>query len=346
MANRKPDKQIFSSDLIYQTINAVSLYSEQTQYYHSEENRTSEPNKKKSEPGRGTNKYELEDKITKHFNLPFRLSDFFLMQRRWGNCTGIPTTPWFNYSYYSETAFNNIQAENIIAGFNDPENYPWDLLINHIEKHYQLNAVEDAKNWLIKIREDKPQVTNKLESELHHHLLQLYSHFPTRNYIHGGLYKNYIWDDLRSNNKIKRKGFYVFIDKDETKKTYPPYRVWEIEVIEGKVNVSGDGILHYQDEDSDDNERRVVQFFTEYVLPLFNFPNLDGVRRESSTTFEDAPFDHMLFLPLYDEYADGEFHGFFRGWLFQVFELHKDKLKELLEKKELDEEELEKRKKN
>lgn len=309
--NNRPAEQVFSSELIYQVINAVRLFNSQV--------------------------CSSRSALSKRLN--YNTSDFYLIQRRWMDCNQKNKSDqqsWFDYSYYELSEFGESNHElvgNIIYGFDKFEEH-WKTFFRYLDDHTSSKSIRDAENWISQnrdrllrvVREEEGHIQRSDRRLLHHHLLQLYSRFPTRRYIHGGLYSKFISSASQQAQGVEvqdaqaAEAFYVFLHKHDKKSIlYPPFSVWKLrEGDECESQIKGEG----QDQDVDGDEATAsleeqlsVKFFNQYLSPIFNEIKFNG---QELFDVKESHISHMLWLPLFDEYADGRFHGFFRGWLFQV----------------------------
>lgn len=334
----RPKAQLFSSELIYQTVNAIRYFNEQVGTFRE---------KLRSELYRR----EAEKRI--------EVSDFYFIQRRWANCRANAEQevykPWFSYAYYALTDLQvsgaddvdpgNLKVDldnlkkvmNIIDSFSDPK-FHWEELIQCVRNHNGgAKRVVEAVNWINEnksdladlaeaARENNHSALSKLNEHqrmLHHHLLQLYSSFPVREDLSNKLYKEFIRKE--GSDAQPAKAFYVFPLKRELDAEHglPKFKVWMLgtESDTRFVPIEQD----YDAEKEENPEQKAIKFFNKRLAPIFN----EGAYEFTADfDYRKSEIDHMLWLPLYDEYIDDKYYGFFRGWLLQIFTGRKEALLE------------------
>lgn len=332
----RPSKQLFSSELIYQLLNSVKYYNEQVRGFQT----------------------HLPKEVNKLQELSVRpshqVSDFFFIQRQWPPIGGKESLEaGFNFLYYSVTNFTGVRLyeegtevyKKIRRGSGEPPfievakprlngilnsfilyREEWDEFLTYLKLQNPSRAVTESVDWVnglshrLRSSEQSPK-DETLPVELHHHLLQLYSRFGTRDYIPGALYKQM---SGHRDMEIPAEAYYVTLIRDGDRRLYPPLNVWKLKAgeQEKKAN-SGEqerrrAKVEQIDTMATTQDPRVIKatsLFTQYLVPLFNESKFDGAQFQVP---RDSSIKHMIWLPLYDECIGRRFRGYLRGWLFQV----------------------------
>jgi hypothetical protein len=338
----RPSKQLFSSELIYQLLNSVKYYNEQVRVFQVY-------------LPKGVDKLQKSSEVPSN-----KVSDFFFIQRQWppiGSKEDVKSG--FTFLYYSVTNFTGVRlyekgseeynkrrrhgdipeiAKPRLRGILDSFTLyreEWDNFLSYLKLQNRSRAVMESVDWVNSLRArlrsgEQPEKDNRLPVELHHHLLQLYSRFGTRDYIPGALHKQM---SEHREKEIPAAAYYVTLVRDGNERSYPPLNIWKLRrsELEKKLKTGEQekkprggaqerqGVRVDQVDTvattQDPRVSKATSLFTQYLVPLFNEPDFDGSRFQVP---KDSSIKHMIWLPLYDECVSGRFRGYLRGWLFQV----------------------------